>query len=287
MANRKWQSASRKMAEPGQIHRSYAGVPWQLRSWQCQQATRHAAGTRVAECAKQTQFANPAGPEQRGHHAKQTQFVRRGGCDCDCGLRIGDSTQRMPGMPNKASFPVPPAGAKGQEVSNEPNLLRFWPENEGGEQNKANLRPREARDWGLEIADSRRPMRGMSNEPNLAERAVGGHGRPCGMVGKTPADRREALSPGVGSRECQTNPICGVFGLKMGIAVETKPTGRPGRARLEIGDSRQRMRGMFRRRTSNEANSRGLPPGAVRQVMSNEANFEKGQWEISALSEQS
>jgi len=67
------------------------------------------------------------------------------------------------------------------------------------------------------------PRRGMSNEPNWAERTVGGHGPPYGMVGETLGGRGDPLSPEAGGRECQTNPICSVSGLKTRVAVKTKP----------------------------------------------------------------
>jgi len=67
------------------------------------------------------------------------------------------------------------------------------------------------------------PRRGMSNEPNWARRGVGGHGPPYRMVDQTTGGRRKPLSPRAGGRGCQTNPICGVFGVKTRVVVKTKP----------------------------------------------------------------
>jgi len=50
------------------------------------------------------------------------------------------------------------------------------------------------------------PGRGMSNEPNWAGRGVGGHSPPYGIVGETPARRRDDLSPRAESPEMSNKP---------------------------------------------------------------------------------
>jgi len=50
------------------------------------------------------------------------------------------------------------------------------------------------------------PGRGMSNEPNWAGRGGGGHSPPYGIVGETPARRRDDLSPRAESPEMSNKP---------------------------------------------------------------------------------
>jgi len=119
--------------------------------------------------AKQSQFfaaeADRRGPKEA--RAKQSQFAGR-----DC---FGASLLAM----TRAHL--------GPAVSNKPNFVRFWPENEGRGENKANLCGRQGRDWGFGIGDCgwRGRLEGrMSNKANL------GHCRPA---------RR--------ARVCETKPI--------------------------------------------------------------------------------
>jgi len=130
----------------------------------------------------------------------------------------------------------------GIDASNEPNLPRFGPENEGGGEKQS--QSERAGDPRLRIADSWQRVRGMTNKPNLPRFGPKNGGRvenkanlcgreagDCGLriwdwgfeaagaedvkqsqFGEA-ASRRAwpALRDGrrnTGDRECQTNPIC-------------------------------------------------------------------------------
>ena len=74
MRQRKWQSATRQSARPGQTRRPQAGISRKLRCRQCQDRAFH-AGTARAECVKRTQFARPGpGRAGRGRETRSTKL---------------------------------------------------------------------------------------------------------------------------------------------------------------------------------------------------------------------
>jgi len=171
-----------------------------------------------------------------------------------CGEQRGRSTPGNPKHEARGSKQARKGDDRNaRETQNKANLsagglllglgIADWGFGAAGAPNEPNFR-RFGRETGAE----------MENEPNWAERAVGGHGPPYGILGETPGGRGKPLSPRAGGRECQTKPISSVLGQERGWRQKTKPICVGGRR--AIGDSGQSRHGM-----ANEPNWAGRGVG--------------------------